>query len=1099
MDSMVNHYTANRKVRNVDAYSPGGKIGLRPDRAAAVYCQRAREAFPGVPVIVGGIEASLRRFAHYDYWSDKVRPSLLINSRADLLQFGMGERSLLEIVQRLDAGEPISEIRNVRGSAYRLGASEFLRKVGETATGEDAASGNATNENAAIENATDEDVPTGGKPQVSVQATSKNSTEEAATTGENATDENTKREVTTTDVNAVEKATTGEGTAGKDTTDLETSGEATTGKDSVTSGELQASIQGSGENAVGEGSTCEDSATSGKPQATDQAADQATGKDSGNERATSSATTGEKAAKVLDPSVLPEGTVILPTTEEVQADKKAFAEMTRVVYSELNPYCAHPLFQQCGTEGVVYNPPALPLTTEEMDAVYALPFTRKEHPSYNGEKVPALAIVQDSIQAVRGCYGGCAFCAITAHEGKLIQIRSKESIVAEAETLAADVHFSGTISDIGGPTANMYGTGCKNEQAMKNCRKPSCLYPEICPNLNTDHSAYIDLLKTVRELPLIRNVFIASGIRTDLALRSPEFIEELAANYVGGHLKIAPEHASLQVLQCMKKPPIEGVDAFVEAFEEAADRAGKDLYTVPYFIASHPGSDLNAMLDLALYLHKNGYRPQQVQDFLPVPFDLATCMYYTGIDPMTGKEVYVPRGDRERKLQRAMLQYFKPENYFAVREVLERLGREDLIGEGDECLIRSTPPQDTERTAMRTNAAGGGYRQRSREENARREQRAMQQITQRERSGFREPREDSDRSGNLKWQDRPSARGFRESRGAREDWTDRETRGFFEASTERPAHSGEKHSKKNYEERFQRRNERMKRRGDSEDRRFPRSKSRFERFHSDVEGEKSSEEIRRERTQRRAENDYLNFRDRDTEQLRQRNRNAIQTWSPEDEKSTERNERQPAEQNERRSAERGRDSHSRDFQGKGRFGRQREDHRDDWRKERERRGESMDFRQDYESKNTRWGKNENDGERPRGKGQYGDARRGGDHRRDDRWYDDHGRGGDRRNDRRWRDDRKRNGRWNDGQGRDDYRNDSVSDERGSWRDRQEDGFQDRRDRREGGFYGRDSRGSERSGGGNPRNRGFNERRDFRKRGERRDGHSRNDRRFRKNP
>ena len=595
----------------------------------------------------------------------------------------------------------------------------------------------------------------------------------------------------------------------------------------------------------------------------------------------------------------------------------------------------------------------------------------------------------------------------------------------------------------------------------------------------------------MRELPQIRNVFIASGIRTDLALRSPEFIEELAANYVGGHLKIAPEHASLQVLQCMKKPPIEGVDAFVEAFEEAADRAGKDLYTVPYFIASHPGSDLNAMLDLALYLHKNGYRPQQVQDFLPVPFDLATCMYYTGIDPMTGKEVYVPRGDRERKLQRAMLQYFKPENYFAVREVLERLGREDLIGEGDECLIRSTPPQDTERTAMRTNAAGGGYRQRSREENARREQRAMQQITQRERSGFREPREDSSRSGSPKWQDRPSARGFRESRGAREDWTERETRGFFEASTERPAHSGEKHSKKNYEERFQRRNERMKRRGDSEDRRFTRSKSRFEHFHSDTEGEKSPEEIRRERAQRRAENDYLNFRDRDTEQLRQRNRNGIQTWSPEDEKT--------AEQHERRPAERGRDYHSRDSQGEERFGRRREDHRDDWRRERERRGESMDFRQDYEAKNTRWSKNENDGERPRGNGQYGDAHRGGDRRRDDRWHDDHGRSGDRRNDRRWSDDRKRNGRWNDDRRRDDYRNDSASDERGSWRDHQEDGGQDRRDRREGGFYGRDSRGSERSGGGNPRNRGFNERRDFRKRGERRDGHSRNDRRFRKNP
>lgn len=607
MDSMVNHYTANRKIRNVDAYTAGGKIGMRPDRATAVYCQRAREAFPGVPVLAGGLEASLRRLAHYDYWSDKVRRSVLLDSKADLLLFGMGELSLLEVIRRLDAGTAVEEIRDIPGTAYRLGASEFLEKEGEES-------------------------------RIRMEA-------------------------------------------------------------------------------------------------------------------------------------LPESVVILPSVEEVQAEKASFAAMTKQIYDELNPWSGRPLFQQCGTEAVVVNPPGRPLSTEEMDAIYSLPFTRREHPSYGEEKVPALQIVQDSVQAVRGCYGGCAFCAIAAHEGKQIQCRSQESIVSEIATIASDTHFSGTITDIGGPTANMYGTGCTNAEARRACKRTSCLYPEVCGNLDTSHEAYLGVLRAARGVANVRNVFIASGIRTDLARKSPEFLQELVEHHVGGHLKVAPEHSVARVLACMRKPTIDDFDAFTVEFEEAAEKAEKNVYTVPYFIASHPGCDLEAMLELAVYLHNNGYRPQQVQDYLPAPFAISTCMYYTGLDPMTGEEVYVPRGDRERRLQRALLQYYKPENYHAVRDVLERLGREDLMGDGVECLIRSYPPAENGAKPERARAEGGGYRQRSREENAQREQRAMQRITQRERWGRERDREESpekrssDRYAKRQFNHRPERR-----------WEDRQER-----------------------------------------------------------------------------------------------------------------------------------------------------------------------------------------------------------------------------------------------------------------------------------------------------------------------------------
>lgn len=623
MDSMVNHYTANRKVRNVDAYTPGGKIGMRPDRAAAVYCQRAREAFPGVPVVLGGVEASLRRTAHYDYWSDKVRRSVLLDSKADILSFGMGEHSLLEIVRRLDAGESAAQLRDIPGTAYRLGASEFLVK-----------------------------------------------------------------------------------------------------------------------NEAGE--------------------------------------------NIVDPARLPENVVQLPSTEEVAAEKAKFAEMTKLICEEMNPFSGRPLFQQSGTEAVVVNPPAKPLSTEEMDAVYALPFTRREHPSYGDARIPALQTVRDSIQAVRGCYGGCSFCSIGAHEGKVTQCRSKESILAEAKRMAEDLHFTGTITDIGGPTANMYGTKCGNPEAQKACRRRSCLYPEICPNLETSHREYLDLLSEVRNVPGVRNVFIASGIRSDLAQAAPEyaeFMEKLVAHHVGGHLSVAPEHISPCVLAKMHKPEVAEFDRFVDDFDIETDRQGKDFYTVPYFIASHPGCRLEDMVELAEYLHQYGYRPQQVQDFYPTPFSVATCMYYTGLDPFTGEAVHSAHGDRERKMQRALMQYFKPENYFTVREALEKVGRTDLIGTDAECLIGPRVPQASG-ALQRADGSKGGYRQRSREENEAQEQRAFQRAAfQKGATGFGKPyRSREERGGRDSGRDfgRDFGRGAGRGFGRSFDREDRMERGFRE-------------------------------------------------------------------------------------------------------------------------------------------------------------------------------------------------------------------------------------------------------------------------------------------------------------------------------
>lgn len=518
MDSMINHYTANRKRRNDDAYSPGGRIGLRPDRPTSVYAQRCRESFPDVPVVVGGIEASLRRIAHYDYWSDAVRPSLLVPSKADLLAFGKGETTIVAIAERLRAGEGVAALRDLRGVGYLLGRSESLP-------------------------------------------------------------------------------------------DAEW------------------------------------------------------------------------------------GTLELPSAEAVAADKPAFARMTRAFHRETNPFHAKRLTQRHGDRTVVLNPPCLPLGEREMDAIYDLPYARRPHPRYT-EPIPAFTMIRDSVQILRGCFGGCTFCSITMHEGRIIQSRSRRSILAEVERIARDPEFKGTVSDLGGPTANMYRMRCTRPEVERVCRRPSCIHPTICKLLGTDHGPTIDLMRGARAVPGVKRVNIASGIRMDLANLDRRYVDELAKHHVGGHLKVAPEHHSDDVLSLMKKPSAASFETFERKFAEASARAGKEQYLVPYFIASHPGSGVEEMIDLAVFLKARGYRPRQVQDFIPAPMDVATCMYWTGLDPETMEPVATARKLHDRRIQRALLQFFEPRNWFLVHEALVAAGRRDLIGGGPECLIPAKPPKE---------------------------------------------------------------------------------------------------------------------------------------------------------------------------------------------------------------------------------------------------------------------------------------------------------------------------------------------------------------------------------------------------------------------
>lgn len=520
MDSMINHYTANKKVRNDDAYSPGGKIGLRPDRATMPYCQRAREAFPGVPVIAGGVEASLRRLAHFDYWSETVKRSILLDAKADLLVHGMGEKAIVEIAQRMQLGATLHDLRSLRGVAYTLGA--------------------------------------------------------------------------------------------KDTPPAEYEGKTV---------------------------------------------------------------------------------VNLPSYEKVVESKLEFAEATKLMHFNTNPFNARALVQQHGNQWVVATPPPPPLAQPELDSVYDLYYTRRAHPSYK-ETIPAHQMIKDSVSIMRGCFGGCNFCSITAHQGKIVQSRSEKSVLNEIQQMTKDPEFKGIVSDMGGPTANMWNLRCTHPEVEVKCRRPSCVAPTMCSLLGTDHGPLVTLMQKARAIPGIRKIHIASGVRMDLAQNAPEYLRELATHHVSGLLKVAPEHTDPNVLKQMRKPSIENFETFADAFKKASSEGGKPKqYLVPYFIASHPGSDLNSMIHLAVFLKRNGYRPDQVQDFIPAPYDIATAMYHTGMDPFTKEPVTVAKGLRDRKMQRALMQFFKPENYFAVREALEKAGRTDLIGNGCDALIPASPPR----------------------------------------------------------------------------------------------------------------------------------------------------------------------------------------------------------------------------------------------------------------------------------------------------------------------------------------------------------------------------------------------------------------------
>lgn len=526
MDSMVNHYTSNKKRRRSDAYSPGGKADMRPDRATIVYCNRVREAYPGTPVIIGGIEASLRRFAHYDYWDDKVRRSILIDSAADLLVYGMGESQILEIAEALAAGLPIRQITYVAGTCF---AANDLESVYDY--------------------------------------------------------------------------------------------------------------------------------------------------------------------KLID------------SYESVSTDKKAYAKAFLEQYNAQNPMTGKRLVQPHANMYLVANPPKMPLSEEQLDRIYGLPYTRKPHPLYKAH-IPALDEVEFSITSCRGCYGGCSFCALAFHQGRIVQSRSHESIIDEAKLLAGMTDFKGYIHDVGGPTANFRQPACAKQTKSGACTHKQCLGFDKCERLVVSHADYLKLLKKLRALPGIKKVFVRSGIRYDYLMydKSDAFLKELVEHHISGQLKVAPEHVSDRVLRLMNKPSFDLYERFRRKYEDTNKRLGLKQYIEPYYISSHPGSDLNSAIELALYLKKTGQKPEQVQDFYPTPGTLSTCMYYTGINPFTMDRVYVPGSQEEKAMQRALLQYFNPKYTAMARRALIKAGREDLIGYHKDALIRPESQSINTGKKLKTNA-----------------------------------------------------------------------------------------------------------------------------------------------------------------------------------------------------------------------------------------------------------------------------------------------------------------------------------------------------------------------------------------------------------
>ena len=600
MDSMVNRYTSDRRLRSDDAYTPEGVGGKRPDRSVIVYAQRAREAFKDVPIVVGGIEASLRRIAHFDYWSEKIRRSVLLDSKADLLVYGNGERQICEIAHRLAAGEKIQDLTDLRGTA-------FARK--------------ATPEGWVEIDSTHLDAPGPLNPAIDPYAMEP-------------------------EIRAANANQTG-GT-----------------------GQIPAPVE-------------------------------------------------EKVVRFVRrvKSADRERSVIrMPSFEQVSADPVLYAHASRILHMEANPGNARALVQRHGDVDVWLNPPPLPLTTKEMDYVYERHYTRLPHPSYGEANIPAFKMIRFSIAIQRGCFGGCTFCSITEHEGRIIQNRSEDSIIREIETIRDNVPgFTGVISDLGGPTANMYRIACKSRAIEAACRRPSCVYPAICPNLNTDHNPLIRLYRRARELPGIKKVLIASGVRYDLAIESPEYVKELAQHHVGGYLKIAPEAFSEGPLSKMMKPGMGTYYRFKELFEKFSKEAGKEQFLIPYFIAAHPGTSTEDMLELALWLKKNGFRADQVQAFLPSPMATATAMYHSGKNPLrritrTSEEVLIPKGLKVRRLHKAFLRYHDPENWPVLREALRHMGRADLIGNGKHQLVPMYQPTGTGHAPEGRRSAGAAPR-----------------------------------------------------------------------------------------------------------------------------------------------------------------------------------------------------------------------------------------------------------------------------------------------------------------------------------------------------------------------------------------------------
>jgi uncharacterized radical SAM protein YgiQ len=558
MDSMVNRYTSDRRLRHNDSYTAGGEGGKRPDRAVIVYAQRCREAFPDVPIVLGGIEASLRRIAHYDYWSDKIRRSILPDAKADLLLYGNAERALVEVAHRLAKKGTDQDFSDIRGLAFMRDAV----------------------------------------PDVFVEAHAD---------------------------------------------DLD----------------------------------------------------------------------GDEGIRIKGENVV----VRLPGYEQVCAEAEAYARASRVLHRESNPGNARPLVQRHGDREVWLTAPPIPLTMEEMDGVYDLPFARAPHPSYGDAKIPAWEMIRHSVTIMRGCFGGCTFCSITEHEGRIIQSRSETSILREIETIRDKTEgFTGIISDIGGPTANMYRMACKDRETEAVCRRLSCVYPDICKNLDTSHDALISLYKKAREIKGVKKVMVASGVRYDLAVKSPAYIRELVAHHVGGYLKIAPEHTEDGPLSKMMKPGIGAYDRFKQLFDQAAREAKKDYFLIPYFIAAHPGTTDEDMMHLALWLKRNKYRADQVQNFLPSPMALATAMYHSGVNPLkpvrrgVSEKVETAKGLRQRRLHKAFLRYHDAENWPLLREALKSMGRADLIGPGKHQLVPAWQPAGT-------GGQGEGMRQQPRPRN----------------------------------------------------------------------------------------------------------------------------------------------------------------------------------------------------------------------------------------------------------------------------------------------------------------------------------------------------------------------------------------------